>query len=172
MDTLVQAMPIVWQRLPQVRLLIAGGRTNFSPLLRRQIEALPSHQREQILVVDNFDEAEKPSLFAACDLLAYPSQFESFGLVYVEAWACGKPVVGVRAGAIASVVQDGVDGLLVPPRDAPALAEALIRLLENESLRHHLGKNGRQKVLDRYTWDTVAARFRRVYELAIERGLP
>lgn len=171
-DTLVQAMPIVWQRLPQVRLLIAGGRTNFSPLLRRQIEALPSHQREQILVVDNFDEAEKPSLFAACDLLAYPSQFESFGLVYVEAWACGKPVVGVRAGAIASVVQDGVDGLLVPPRDAPALAEALIRLLENESLRHHLGKNGYQKVLDRYTWDTVAARFRRVYELAIERGLP
>lgn len=169
-DTLVQAMTIVWQRLPQTRLLIAGARTRFSPRLRRQIEALPAHQREQILVLDNFEEAEKPSLFAACDLLAYPSQFESFGLAYVEAWACGKPVIGARAGAIPSVVQDGDDGLLVPPRDAPALAEALIRLLKDESFRHRLGERGRRKVSERYTWETVVARFRRVYEQAAALG--
>jgi glycosyltransferase involved in cell wall biosynthesis len=166
-DTLVRAMERVWQQLPRTRLLIAGAHTRFSPQLRRQIEALPACQREQVLILDNFDEAEKPLLFAACDLLAYPSEFESFGLVYVEAWACGKPVIGSRAGAIPSVVQDGIDGLLIPPRDAPALADVLTHLLEDESLRHRLGERGRQKVLERYTWKTVAARFRLVYERVI-----
>ena len=169
-DTLVRAMEQVWQRLPETRLLIAGARTRFSPALRRQIEALPPNHGEQVLIVDNFDEAEKPSLVAACDLLAYPSEFESFGLVYVEAWACGKPVIGSHAGAIPSVVQDGTDGLLVPPRDVPALTDALTRLLEDESLRHRLGEHGRQKVLKRYTWETVVARFRQVYEQAVEQN--
>lgn len=169
-DTLVRALERVWQRLPQTRLLIAGARTRFSPVLRRQIEALPPHQREQVLILNNFDEAEKPNLLAACDLLAYPSKFESFGLVYVEAWACGKPVIGSRAGAIPSVVQDGTDGLLVPPQDIPALADALTRLLENESLRHRLGERGRQKVLERYTWETVVARFRQVYKHTVEQN--
>jgi glycosyltransferase involved in cell wall biosynthesis len=169
-DTLVRAMEQVWQRLPKTRLLIAGARTRFSPALRRQIEALPPNHREQVLILDNFDEAEKPSLVAACDLLAYPSEFESFGLVYVEAWACGKPVIGSHAGAIPSVVQDGTDGLLVPPRDVPDLTDALTRLLEDESLRHRLGEHGRQKVLERYTWETVVARFRQVYERAVEQN--
>jgi glycosyltransferase involved in cell wall biosynthesis len=168
-DTLVHAMERVWQRLPETRLLVAGARTRFSPVLRRQIEALSSPQREKVLVLDNFDEAEKPSLFAACDLLAYPSEFESFGLVYAEAWACGKPVIGSHAGAISSVVQDGIDGLLVPPRDISALADAVIRLLEDESLRDRLGERGRQKVLERYTWETIVARFRQVYAQTAEQ---
>ncbi|UCC65356.1 MAG: glycosyltransferase family 4 protein, partial [Anaerolineae bacterium] len=96
-------------------------------------------------------------------LLAYPSEFESFGLAYVEAWACGKPVIGTRAGAIPSVLQLGTDGLLVPPRNASALADAVTCLLEDESLRHRLGEQGRQKVLKHYTWETVVARFRQVY---------
>ena len=169
-DTLVQAMEQVWQRQPQTRLLIAGARTRFSPELRRHIEALPPHQRQQVLVHDDFNEAEKPNLFAACDLLAYPSEFESFGLAYVEAWACGKPVIGTRAGAIPSVVQHGTDGLLVPPRNASALADAVIHLLEDESLRHRLGGQGRRKVLKHYTWETVVARFRQVYEQAAMKG--
>ena len=169
-DTLVRAMEQVWQRLPETRLLIAGACTRFSPVLRRQLKALPSVQQGQILILDNFDELEKPSLIAACDLLAYPSEFESFGLVYVEAWACGKPVIGSRAGAIRSVVQDGTDGLLVPPRNVPALADALIHLLEDEPLRHRLGEHGRQKVLERYTWETIVARFRQVYGQTVEQN--
>ncbi len=163
-DTLVWAMERVWQRLPETRLLIAGARTRFSPRLRRQIETLPAHQREQVLILDNFDAADKPNLFAACDLLAYPSEFESFGRAYIEAWACGKPVIGSLAGAIPAVVQDGMDGLLVPPRDAPALADALMRLLKDESLRCRMGERGRHKVLEHYTSETVVARFRQVYE--------
>ena len=168
-DTLVRAMEQVWQQLPQTRLLIAGARTRFSRQLRRQANALPARQREQVLILDNFDEAEKPLFFAACDMLVYPSEFESFGLAYLEAWACGRPVIGTHTGAIPSVVQDEVDGLLVPPRNASALADAILRLLEDESLRHRLGESGRQKVLEHYTWETVVARFRQVYEGVIEQ---
>jgi len=166
-DTLIQAMEQVWQRQPQTRLLIAGARTRFSPELRQQIAALPPRQQQQVLIHDDFDETGKPDFFAACDLLAYPSEFESFGLAYVEAWACGKPVIGTRAGAIPSVVQHGTDGLLVPPRNASALADAVNHLLEDESLRHRLGEQGRRKVLKHYTWETVVARFRQVYGQAL-----
>ena len=167
---LLQAMQIVWQQLPETRLLIAGARTRFSASLQRQIEALPAEQRRQVLVIDDFAEEDKPRIFAACDVLAYPSEFESFGLAYVEAWACGKPVIGCRVGAVPAVVDDGVDGLLVPRRDPNALASALLRLLEDETLRRQLGEQGRAKVQTNYTWDIVIARFRQVYEQTVDRA--
>ncbi len=123
-----------------------------------------------MLVIDDFDEEDKPRIFAACDVLAYPSEFESFGLAYVEAWACGKPVIGCRVGAVPAVVDDGVDGLLVPRRDPNALASALLRLLKDEALRRQLGEQGRAKVQTNYTWDVVVARFRQVYEQTVDRA--
>jgi len=169
-DVLLQAMQIVWQQLPETRLLIAGARTRFSASLQRQIETLPVEQRRQVLVIDDFAEEDKPRIFAACDVLAYPSEFESFGLAYVEAWACGKPVIGCRVGAVPAVVDDGVDGLLIPRRDPNALASALLRLLKDEALRRQLGEQGRAKVQTNYTWDVVVARFRQVYEQTVDRA--
>jgi glycosyltransferase involved in cell wall biosynthesis len=164
-DTLVLSMKRVWREIPDARLLIAGAPTHFAPHLRELIrrEVSPA-QRARLVQWGAFSEADKPALFAACDVFAYPSRHESFGVAFIEAWAAGKPVVGCDSGAVASVVNDGVDGLLVPPGDAASLGSVLVRLLRSRRLRHRMGQAGYEKVLRRYTWETVTSRWRAVYE--------
>jgi glycosyltransferase involved in cell wall biosynthesis len=121
------------------------------------------------VLIDNFSESQKPQLFAACDVLAYPSVYESFGIAFVEAWATGKPVVGCRAGAVPCVVRHEVDGLLVDPEDTKGLAEAILRLLKEPNLRHDMGQRGLKKVRESHTWPVVTARFREVYQTVTQR---
>ena len=168
-DTLLQAMGLVWSHAPEARLVIAGGRTSFSPRIEELVAGL-EEERDKVVLVHNFREEEKPEIFAACDVFAYPSGYESFGIAFLEAWASGKPVIGCRVGAIPTVVEDGRDGLLVPYQDVDRLAAAILRLLSDEELRARLGQRGREKVLTTYTWDRVAARFREVYQGAMERA--
>lgn len=168
-DTLIAALPRIWAVAPQTHLAIAGKPTAFSAALRRQIAALPQGQA-QVHIFDAPAEAEKNGLLAACDVLALPSRHESFGMVLVEAWACGKPVVAAAAGGVPYLVDDGADGLLVPPGDAAALAAALGRLLQDGALRRAMGTAGRRKVMARYSWEAVTARFRAAYQQAAQGG--
>lgn len=163
-DTLIFAMPLVWQHFPEARLLIAGSRTRFSRVVRWRISQLPLEQQARVTVIDDFPETDKPHLFDACDVFAYPSGFESFGIAYLEAWMCAKPVIGCRAGAVPAVIDEGQDGLLVPYKDPAALAEAICTLLGRPELRREMGARGRAKTLQRYTWDAVSDRFREVYQ--------
>ena len=166
-DTLIFAMPAVWRAFPEARLLIAGSRTRFSKVVRWRVSQLPPEQQRRVTIIDDFPEAAKPDLFDSCDVFAYPSGYESFGIAYLEAWICGKPVIGCRAGAVPTVIAEGEDGLLVPYQDADALAEAAIALLSNPSRRHDMGERGRRKALQRYTWDIVSDRFREVYRRVV-----
>lgn len=80
----------------------------------------------------------------------------------------GKPVIGCRVGAIPAVIDEGVDGLLVPYRNGYALADAILDLLGDPRRASAMGAAGRAKVLARYTWPAIASEFRRVYQHAIE----
>jgi len=93
-----------------------------------------------------------------------PSVSESFGVAVVEASASGLPVVASRIGGLSEVVRDRVTGILIPPRDPMAIANSLDELLENESLRSELGKNGRKFVLENYEWTENASRMEHIYE--------
>lgn len=168
-DVVFQAMQQIWPETPEACLLIAGGRTTYSATIRRLIDALPPELQDRVAIVDDFNEEEKPDLFAACDLLAFPSAHESFGIVFLEAWAAGKPVIGSRIGAIPAVVDEGRDGLLVEHRDVDDLTRAICTLLARPDFLRELGENGRRKVQERYRWDIVASKFRSVYEDAVER---
>lgn len=168
-DTLLLAMPHIWQQLPTARLVIAGKPTGYSQTIHAMLSQLPVAQQSQILLLDSPADAEKNGLLAACDVLALPSRHESFGMVLAEAWACGKPVVGCRVGGVAALVDDGVDGLLIPVGDAEGLAQALLRLLKNPSLCEAFGKAGKQKVESRYTWEAVTAVYRQAAIAAINR---
>lgn len=169
---LVSAMPRVWQSYPRAQLLIAGGRTGYYPAVEQAIGRLPAHQRERVRLIADFPVERKGALFAAVDVFAYPSGFESFGIAFLEAWTAGKPVIGCRRGAIPAVIRDGVDGLLVNYDDPHMLALAIELLLRSPEMRTAFGEAGREKVLARYTWPDVARRFREVYEIAISRGSP
>jgi glycosyltransferase involved in cell wall biosynthesis len=169
-DTLLEAMPRVWQIVPNAWLLVAGGRTGFFPEVERRIAELPARDRQRVKLIPDFPLEDKGKLFAAVDVFAYPSGFESFGIAFLEAWMAGKPVIGCRRGAIPTVVRDGVDGLLVTFGDSAELASAILRLLGDPGTRQALAARGREKVLERYTWPIVASRFRDVYQQALERG--
>ncbi len=90
----------------------------------------------------------------------YPSRAESFGIVFLEAWSFGVPVVGCRAGAVPDVVEDEVSGLLIPPRDSAALANSVSRLIENPAEARRMGAVGQRRVRDEHTWPAVAQRAR------------
>jgi glycosyltransferase involved in cell wall biosynthesis len=95
-----------------------------------------------------------------------PSYYETFGISCLEAMAFGLPVVATRAGGLPEVVEDGVTGLLVPPGDTHALAEAIGRLLRDPDLRRRLGEAGRERVLARFTAEHVVKEMIPVYEHA------
>jgi len=162
-DVLLKAMPRVWEAVPEAHLLIAGARTLFAARLERILESWDTAQRNQIILHYNFPNEEKPALFAALDVFAYPSGYESFGIAFVEAWAARKPVIGCWRGAVPWVVHPGRDGLLVPFQNPEALAEAIILLLHNPALRAALGEAGYRKAAAKYNWPSVAQQFRDVY---------
>lgn len=167
---LVTAMPRVWQSHPRAQLLIAGGRTSYYATIERMVGALPASQRERVKLYPDFAPDQKGELFAAVDVFAYPSGYESFGIAFLEAWTAGKPVIGCRRGAISTVVRDGVDGLLVNYDDPHMLALAIDFMLQSPDMRAAFGAAGREKVLARYTWPEIAKRFRQVYEAALSGG--
>jgi len=169
-DILFEAMRVVWAQYPATQLLIAGARTDYTPQLMAQVAALPEEQRARITWVTDFEEAEKPALLAACDVLANPSAYESFGIVFLEAWAVGLPVIGARVGAIPTIIEAGQDGLLAEHGDAEAWAHALLRLLGSPSLCARMGAAGREKVRARYDWPVVVRRFRETYARVLEDG--
>lgn len=168
-DLILQAMPHIWQKHPDACLLIAGAQTTFSATIEQWRSNLSPEQRSRVAVFNNFPESQKPDIFAATDMLVFPSGHESFGIVFLEAWAAKKPVIGSRVGAVAAVVDEGKDGLLVTHRDLPELVQAIQTLLENPDLRRKMGAYGYQKVRKYYTWDIVTDKFRQVYMTVLNR---
>jgi len=169
-DTLIDSMSIVWRKLPQAKLVVAGTRTSYSKVIEKKVFSLDVGKRRNIVLIDNFEDSEKSDLFASCDIFAMPSKIESLGIAYLEAWASGKPVIGCRIGAVASLIEEGKDGLLVEYGNQQELASAILKLMGNEDLRRRLGENGKKKACGKYTWDIVTERFRENLGLAMCKG--
>ena len=115
--------------------------------------------------------ADTPGLMKDLDVLALPSWEEPFGLVVTEAMAMERPVVAYASGAVPEIITDGVDGLLVPPRDTEALAQAFISLLRDPDRRAAMGKRGRQRVVTDFGPQRQADEVTTVYR-ALARGSP
>lgn len=166
-DMLIQAMAHIWAKTPNACLLIAGAKTTYSTTIQRWYDGLTPEQQQQVAIMNNFADEEKAEIFAACDMLIFPSGHESFGFVILEAWAAGKPVIGTRIGAIPTVIDEGENGLLIQHRDVDDLIAAMQQLLDNPEQRRALGAAGRQKVEQHYTWEIVTAKFRALYKKAL-----
>ena len=167
---LLSALQSVWQSDPGIKLVIAGSSTEFfRKVIEPRIAQLPEELRPSVINIDDFKESDKPSFYRDCDIFVLPSKIESFGIVFLEAWVCGKPVIGCRTGPVASVVSEGQDGLLVPYGGAEELSQAIMRLLADESLRRKLGHNGRQKVLRQYTWDRIVSKVESIYQALVQK---
>jgi len=152
-EYLLNACAEVQKASPNFRLILVGPGTR----LRRGYEELARDLRLRDVVFTDFvPNGELPKYYRSADVFCAPATGgESFGIVLLEAMACGKPVVATDIGGYASVVAEGEDGLLVPPRDEESLARALLSLLDNKSLRQQMGAKGRVKA-EKYSWANVA----------------
>lgn len=152
---LIRAYEQVQREFPQSRLLVVGPEGRHGRAYR---DYVANHGLSGIEFVGRVSDEELPRYYRTCDVFCAPSvSGESFGIVLPEAMASGKPVVTTNIEGYRQVVTDGVDGVLVPPRDETALAGALCELLGNASERERLGVNGR-RAAEQYSWERVAGR--------------
>jgi glycosyltransferase involved in cell wall biosynthesis len=145
--TLVAALREVKERIPVICTVVGDGELRAS----YEDEARRLGLEGVVRFVGRVDDAELERWYRWADVFVLPSAGEGFGIVYLEAWAHGLPVVAARAGGAAEVVEDGRTGLLVEPESPPAVAEALLRLARDGELRARLGTAGRKVVEARYT---------------------
>jgi glycosyltransferase involved in cell wall biosynthesis len=168
---LTRAMQSLWCREVDATLVMAGqpvAPTTFE----RVYEELPEDHRLRIRRMGSVRGQLKQDMLAATDLFALPSRVDSFGIVYLEAWAYQIPVIGCQAGGVPDVVDDGRDGLLVPFGDRFSLASALETLLADPDRCRAMGRQGRAKVEARYTWDHIYQKLRDVYQELVIDPLP
>jgi glycosyltransferase involved in cell wall biosynthesis len=169
---LLQAMRTVWEWNREVRLVLAGPRAGRKKEVETLIEGLTEFERERIVMIDDFPETDKASIYDSFDVFVLPSLGESFGIAYLEAWMCRKPVIGARIGPTQCVIDEGLDGLLVDPTDPQDTARSIIELLLDREKRERMGKSGYAKTVAQFTWDRVTDKIEKLYlELLAAKGI-
>ena len=154
-DYLLKAYKQVKQEFPNSRLIIVGPGVRLRNKYEKQVAR--SGLRD-VVFTGHVAYDELPRYYKTADIFCAPATgCESFGIVLLEAMAMGKPVVASNIDGYASVVTHDVDGLLVPPKNASMLAQALISLMNDESLRQQMGAKGELKSAE-YGWERVAQR--------------
>ena len=165
LETLLDSVARLRARGSALQLLVVGGEAD-EPVngheadIRRRVDALGL--RDRVRFVGAQPQETLRDYYLAADVTVLPSYYESFGMVALEAMACGSPVIGSRVGGLATTVRDGVTGFLVPDGDAPALAERIDAVLDDPDLRFRLGREGVQWAA-RHRWPCVAEAVCREY---------
>jgi glycosyltransferase involved in cell wall biosynthesis len=166
-DILAHAMPLVLARCPTTTFLFAGQNPARAGHLTAICERNGS--ADHLVLLGMVDEQEKVRLMRSADCLVYPTRYESFGLPPLEAMAAGCPVVASNIPVVNEMIQHGVNGILVEPDDPAALAEGIVRVLTDPSLRAGLVAGGR-RTLARYAEGELVARIERLYCRVLGRG--
>lgn len=166
-DKTIEAVSVLRSRFPNIVYVIAGDGP-YRPILEGLVSKL--HLRENVIFTGFVSEDEKHSFYAAADLFVMPNReladgdIEGFGIGFLEANACGKPVIGGKSGGAPDAIRHGRTGLLVNPTDVDELAESIALLLENREYAKQLGLQGKQRVIDGFSWGGRVARLRRELE--------
>jgi len=160
-DTVIRALPKVLEAIPNTAYLVIGD----GPL-RAELEHLAEALgvSDHVVFVGAIDHLSNdlPRYYQTCDVfvmvsrpLPHGREIERFGVAYLEAGACGKPVVAGRGGGVGEAVEDGVTGLLVDPLDVNEIADTIVRVLKDEELARRLGENGRKRAAKQPDWDLL-----------------
>ena len=165
-DVVLRALVDLVRTFPDLLYVVVGDGSE-----RRRWTAMAGELglAEHVRFVNRVDEGEMIRLYAASELFVLPCRelvvegdvvdAEGFGIAFLEASACGKPVVAGRSGGVGDAVVDGETGLLVDPRDAQGLSAAMKRLLSDRALAEELGRNGRRRVVEELDWKHLTPRY-------------
>src|ERR1700722_1670222 len=160
-DDLIRAVAQLQTKFPRLCLVAVG---DGDDLPRLEKIAGDMEVSESIRFLTKLTREEIAACYARSEIFALPSTGEGFGLVFLEAMAFGKPLVGAARGGITDIVEDRVNGLLVPAGDLKSLVEALAGLLENESLRMELGRRGAENARHQYSFDVFVDNLEQIIE--------
>ena len=170
-DIIIEALT----RLPETELLIAGGARGDDATPEPEHDRLVATAErlevaDRVRLIGQVARTDMPDLLRSSDLVVCSPWYEPFGIVPLEAMACGVPVVASAVGGMVDTVIDSVTGALVPARDPVALAEAIGPLLASPGRRAELARAGLERVRSRYSWDRVAADTADVYQQVVRQG--
>jgi D-inositol-3-phosphate glycosyltransferase len=132
--------------------------------MARLKELCRSHGLDELVTfLGKRDQDTLPYYYSAAEAVVVPSHYESFGMVALEAMACGTPVVASQVGGLAYLVQDEVTGYTVPASDVDALADRLSRLINDIDLRNRLGEQA-SRLAEDFNWDIIAKQILNLYQ--------
>jgi len=162
-DVSIKALKLVKEKVPEAMLVLAGTKNIIDWGLTQQkdiaylVHLVEEFDLRESVLIDSYDLNEMPALYAAASVCIYPSTaFEPFGLTMLEAMASSRPMVVTNAGGMPEIIQNGVNGYVVPMKGYEELAAHIIRLFSDDDLRERLGDTGRRMIETRFKSQDVA----------------
>ncbi|MEW6614149.1 MAG: glycosyltransferase family 4 protein [Thermodesulfobacteriota bacterium] len=165
---LIKALPEISKKIDRLKLMVVGEGDYFKEA-KELVEKLEVDK--YVVFAGYIPHQHTPKYINASDLFVLPTiRQEGLPFVLLEVMSCQKPVISSRIGGILSVIDDGVDGILMTPGNIRELAEKTIYLLENKSLSDGIAKNARQKVIEKFSLDKMIEDTIKIFEIAIKKG--
>jgi len=162
-ELVLRALPAILKRFPEARYVIGGDGPEKKNLVQLSEDLGVS---DNVIFVGLIASEELRAYYNACDIFVMPNRVgrnpwdvEGFGIVFLEAAACGKPVIAGNSGGAPDALIDGETGFLVPENDVGAVEERIGLLLADEDLRNRMGEEGRERVLRDFTWQRIAGHY-------------
>ncbi len=159
---LIRSIPLVLEQFPEAKFLFIGDDCGMKPYLLSKVNELKLNNN--VFFINQIPRNRLVKYYQQSTICVIPSLWENHPYVILEAMACGKPVVATKVGGIPEIIQDKIDGILVPAGSPVALSEGIINLLKNKNLRETLGKNARRKMEDIYSPYEVARKTSTIYK--------
>jgi glycosyltransferase involved in cell wall biosynthesis len=156
LEELLMAAHIVWKECPDVYFFFAGPKEGNS------VEIFEQYEDPRISVLGQISEQEKAALLNSCDVFCMPSREESLGGTFLEAWKCGKPIIGAKIPPVMELNREEKGGFLVNPIPEE-IAEKIIVLFRQPELARRMGEWGRDRVSRLYSWDVITEKLEAVY---------
>jgi len=161
----IRALASLEAKFEYAHLVLIGGVTDVPYYEQLQREARERGMGGRVQIVPGYPRGDRRlwQAYAAADIVLVPSRHEPFGIVALEAWSMGKPVVASAVGGLKELVRPGVDGLLAQPEDSDDLASQIKVLLENPEAAHAMGEAGRRTAVTEYSWNAITTRLIELY---------
>lgn len=164
-DLVINSLPEILQEIPNIVYLIVGDGSQASKLKHLVVKL---KLEDKVIFAGSIPHEQAPAYFAACDIFVMPSKeitkgrhwFEGLGIAYLEANACAKPVIGGDCAGVKDAIVDKQTGLLVDPENKKSLIEAIRLLLNDKEYAQRLGKNGRNRVEQNFSWTTIVKKMK------------
>jgi len=165
---LIEATPLISKRIEKAKFLIVGegGFKKERLMLENRVKVLGLS--DKVIFTGDIPNPLMPKYYTASDIVVLPSLMEATSISGLEAMSSGKPLVGTSVGGIPQIIEDGITGIIVPPKNPNALANAIIHLLIDDNIRIKMGINARKRVEKEFSWNIIAQKTMKVYNNLIK----